>query len=135
MVVLMLLAGRSKICQRQKNQKFWLSSKNWLKPKNHIQILQRRKPMRPPEQIFPTSEARAAFIRLRKAFTKAPIVHHFDPERHIQIHNYASGYSISGVLSQLTSDLSYSDHLTSKNLNPDGKSLSFRQVKWAQKLS
>ncbi len=55
---------------------------------------------------FFTSEARAAFIRLRKVFIEAPILHHFDPERHIWIETDASGYTISGVLSQLASDLS-----------------------------
>ena len=34
---------------------------------------------------FLTSEARETFIRLRKAFTEAPILHHFDLESHIQI--------------------------------------------------
>ena len=45
---------------------------------------------------------------MRQAFTKAPILQHFDPECHIRIETDASGYAIGGVLSQLTSD-----HLTS----------------------
>ena len=45
---------------------------------------------------------------MRQAFTKAPILRHFDPECHIRIETDASGYAIGGVLSQLTSD-----HLTS----------------------
>ena len=32
---------------------------------------------------FFTSGARMAFTELRQAFNKAPIFHHFDPERHI----------------------------------------------------
>ena len=32
---------------------------------------------------FLNPEARSAFNRLRLAFTKAPILHHFDPECHI----------------------------------------------------
>ena len=35
---------------------------------------------------------------------KAPILYHFDPERHIRIEMDASSYAISEVLSQLTSD-------------------------------
>ena len=31
---------------------------------------------------FPTSNAKLAFIELRQAFLKAPILHHFDPKRH-----------------------------------------------------
>ena len=41
---------------------------------------------------------------MRQAFVKAPILHHFDPERHIRVETDASGYAIGGVLSQLTSD-------------------------------
>ena len=36
-------------------------------------------------KIFLTSEARFAFIWLRKEFTEATILHHFDPERNIRI--------------------------------------------------
>ena len=48
--------------------------------------------------------AKLAFTKLKQAFLKAPILHHFDPERHIQIETDASGYAIGGVLSQLTLD-------------------------------
>ena len=41
---------------------------------------------------------------MRQAFVKAPILYHFDPERHIRIETDASGYAIVGVLSQLSSD-------------------------------
>ena len=53
---------------------------------------------------FLTADAKQAFTRLRQAFTEAPILSHFDPERHIRIQTDASGYAIGGVLSQLTSD-------------------------------
>ena len=53
---------------------------------------------------FLTPRAKLAFTELRQAFLKAPILHHFDPERHIRIETDASGYAIGGVLSQLTSD-------------------------------
>ena len=51
---------------------------------------------------FLTSEAKLAFLRLRQAFTEAPILHHFDLERHIRIETDASDYAIGGILSQLT---------------------------------
>ena len=60
------------------------------------------------EPTFLTSDTREAFNQLKQAFTKAPILQHFDPECHIQIKTNVSGYTIEGVLSQLTSD-----HLTS----------------------
>ena len=49
-----------------------------------------------------TPGARLAFTKLRQAFVKAPILHHFDLERHIRIKTDISGYAISRVLSQLT---------------------------------
>ena len=51
-----------------------------------------------------TSKAWLAFTKLRKAFTKALILRHFDLEYHIQIGIDASGYGIDGVLSQLILD-------------------------------
>ena len=50
---------------------------------------------------FLTPEARAAFNHLWLAFTKTPILWHFDPECHIRIKTDASSYAIGGVLSQL----------------------------------
>ncbi len=41
---------------------------------------------------------------MRQAFLEAPILNHFDSERHIRIETDALGYAISRVLSQLTSD-------------------------------
>ena len=56
------------------------------------------------ESGFLTSEAKRVFTKLRQAFIKAPILHHFNPEHHIQFETDVSGYAIGGVLSQLTSD-------------------------------
>ena len=53
---------------------------------------------------FLTPGAKLGFTELRQAFLKAPILHHFDPERHIRIETDTSGYAIIEVLSQLTSD-------------------------------
>ena len=53
---------------------------------------------------FLTPRAKQVFTKLRQAFLKAPILQHFDLERHIQIETDISGYVIGGVLSQLTSD-------------------------------
>ena len=49
-----------------------------------------------------TLKARLAFIQLKKAFTKAPILRHFDLECYIWIKTNVSGYAISGVLCQLS---------------------------------
>ena len=58
------------------------------------------KPMRRAEEpSFLTPNARQAFTQLRQAFTKAPILRHFDPERHIRIKTYAFSYAIGGVFS------------------------------------
>ena len=53
---------------------------------------------------FFTPRARLAFIKLRQAFVKAPILHHFDLERHIRVETDVSGYVIGEILSQLTFD-------------------------------
>ncbi len=117
-------------------------------------------------------------------FVEAPILNHFDPERHIQIETDASDYALGRILSQLTSDdlgRWHSVAFFSKKMIPaetryethdgellaiveafktwrhylkgckhgvlvltdhnnlqrfiDTKSLSFRQVRWAQELS
>ena len=48
--------------------------------------------------------ARLAFTKLRQTFVKAPILHYFELEYYIWIKTDISGYAISGVLSQLSSD-------------------------------
>ena len=53
---------------------------------------------------FLTSGARRVFAKLRQAFIKAPILHHFDPEHHIRVETDVSGYIIGGVFNQLTSN-------------------------------
>ena len=63
------------------------------------------KPVRGAEEpSFLTPDARRAFTQLRQAFTEAPILRHFDSERHIRIETDASSYAIGGVLSQMTSE-------------------------------
>ena len=49
---------------------------------------------------FLTSRARLA--KLREAFIKASILHHFDLKRYIRIETDVSGYAISNIFSQLT---------------------------------
>ena len=51
-----------------------------------------------------TPKARLAFIQLRKVFTKASILQHFNSKCHIRIEIDASGYAIGRILSQLTLD-------------------------------
>ena len=51
-----------------------------------------------------TPGTKQIFTQLRQAFTKAPILWHFDSECYIRIETDASGYAIGGVLSQLTLD-------------------------------
>ena len=59
---------------------------------------------------FLTPGAKLVFIKLKQAFVKAPILHHFNPKRHIWIETDAFGYAISGVISQLTLDNSVQWH-------------------------
>ena len=55
---------------------------------------------------FLTPEAKSAFNRLWLAFTKAPILCHFNPECHIWIETDTSGYAIGRLLSRLASGTS-----------------------------
>ena len=54
--------------------------------------------------MFLIADTRKAFTKLRQVFVEAPILNHFDLERHIQIETDALGYAISGIFSQLTSN-------------------------------
>ena len=65
---------------------------------------------------FLTPKARSPFNRLWLAFTKAPILCHFNPECHIWIKIDALGYTIGGMLSQLTSGTSSDGVVTKANL-------------------
>ena len=78
------------------------------------------------ETDFLTPKAKKAFIHLQKAFTKAPIFRHFDPECYIWIETNALEYAISRVLSQINSDYLddlddlgqlFSNYVTHKNLD------------------
>ena len=53
-----------------------------------------------------TTDAKRAFNQLCQAFIEAPIFQHFDPEQYIRVETNALKHIISGVLSQLTNDLS-----------------------------
>lgn len=66
---------------------------------------------------FLTSKASIAFTCLQKSFTKAPILHYFDPERYIRIQTNASSFAISAIFCQLSLEhMTYtnSDLCTSK---------------------
>ena len=65
---------------------------------------------------FLTPEARSAFNHLWLAFTKAPILWHFDRECYIRIETDASGYAIDGMLRQLASETSLDGVVTKTNL-------------------
>ncbi|KFY32326.1 hypothetical protein V493_00305 [Pseudogymnoascus sp. VKM F-4281 (FW-2241)] len=46
-------------------------------------------------------EALAAFEALKRRFTEAPILQHYDPALRVKLETDASGYAVSGILSQL----------------------------------
>ena len=47
-----------------------------------------------------TDEAQKAFKRLKNTFSSAPVLQHFDPSKLIRIETDASGFIITGILSQ-----------------------------------
>ena len=85
---------------KRKNWAKTTKSKILVKSKNHDFSKSR------PEEAgtgFFTPETRLAFIQLRQAFVKTPILYYLDPESHIWIETDALGYVIGGVLNQLSS--------------------------------
>ena len=65
---------------------------------------------------FLTSDVKMTFNCLRLAFTKTPILWHFDLECHIWIETDASGYAINGALSWLISRTSPDKVVTKADL-------------------
>jgi hypothetical protein len=47
-----------------------------------------------------TRDAEHAFRKLKRAFTDAPILNHFDPAKAIILQTYASRFAIAGILNQ-----------------------------------
>ena len=66
---------------------------------------------------FLTPKTRLAFSHLKKTFIKAPILHYFDPKRHIRIEIDASSYTMGEVLSQLTNEKGLASQVTHKTNN------------------
>ena len=104
-------SGKSKGQKMSKSQKSAKSGKNSSKSGNSPNFGATES-----GPSFLTSEARSAFNRLWLAFTKAPILRHFDPECHIWIETDALGYAIGGVLSQLASGTSPDGVVTKTDL-------------------
>jgi hypothetical protein len=57
--------------------------------------------LRKDQNFYWSSQAQEAFEELKHRFTSAPILHHFDPNLPIRLHTDASGFAISGIISQL----------------------------------
>ena len=48
-----------------------------------------------------TEDARTSFLVLKRVFTSAPILQHFELSKPIRVETDASGFGIVGILSQL----------------------------------
>lgn len=97
--------------------------KNLLKAKNFEKLTKSKKPAKTKaKKTFKTRffifKARVTFIYLRKVFTKIIICYHFDPEYYIQIKINIFDYVIGKVLSQMILNLSFTNHITLKHLDP-----------------
>lgn len=86
------------------------------------------------ETDFLTPSAKTASLHLQKTFIKVLILHLFDPERHIQIKNDASGYAIEEIFSHLTLDQKFSVYMISENLNFFKSSQWYLMVFFSQKM-
>ncbi len=54
--------------------------------------------------FVPTPAMKQSFQQLREAFTRAPVLVHFDPAKPIRLETDASGYAIAGIISQQADD-------------------------------
>jgi hypothetical protein len=54
--------------------------------------------------FVPTPAMKQSFQQLREAFTRAPVLVHFDPAKPIRLETDASGYAIAGIISQQAED-------------------------------
>jgi hypothetical protein len=50
--------------------------------------------------FLPTSMMKRSFLELCNTFTKAPMLAHFDPVKPIRLETNASGFAITGIISQ-----------------------------------
>ncbi len=50
--------------------------------------------------FLPTPAMKQSFVELCNAFTKAPVLAHFDPDKSICLETDASGFTITGIISQ-----------------------------------
>lgn len=66
---------------------------------------------------FLHSRAKKAFIRLQKAFTKAPIIYHLDSKTYIWIETNISSFTIGRILSQIDLDQSSFYYVIHKTLH------------------
>ena len=76
--------------------------KKFIKTSKFKNLSKSKKIIRSLDFLIP--KTKLAFTKLRQAFLKAPIFHHFNSEYHIQIETDVLGYTISRVFSQLTLD-------------------------------
>ena len=67
------------------------------------------------EMDFLTFKVKKAFIYLQKIFIKVLILHYFDLEHHIYIETDISRYIIDSLLSQITSNQLFFNHVSYKN--------------------
>jgi transposase InsO family protein len=90
-----------------------------------------------------TDEAREAFQALKDAFTSAPMLRHYNPEKPIRVETDASGFAIAGVLRQPDDDecqahwhpvAFYSRKLTPIERNYGAGDLEMLAIVWAFKV-
>lgn len=65
-----------------------------------------------------TPESQQSFDRLKDAFVKGGVLHHFDPERQIVVEADASDFGIGGILSQVQNDSLRPIAFFSKKMGP-----------------
>jgi hypothetical protein len=66
--------------------------------------------------FLPIPAMKRSFAELRDAFTKAPVLAHFDPVRPIRLKTDASGFVIAGIISQQQDEVRGSAEVTARGV-------------------
>ncbi len=91
---------------------------NFLKIKKHMtDMLKGGKYGSLPGPFQKMPEMECAFRRLQQAFTTAPVLVHFDPDKLIRLETDLSGFAIAGILSQLANQSTPADSAGSQRGN------------------
>ena len=85
--------------------------------------------------FLPTPAMKRSFADLRDAFTKAPVLAHFDPARPIRLETDASGFAIAGIISQQQDEACEAADGAGRARKPSGRGHWHPVALWSRSMS